>query len=184
MTSKNAARRWSAGLALGAAALVASTPLAAQNRASPLDHARAVIGGHAIEVQYGRPSMRGRTIYGGLVLWGQVWRTGANEATHLRTPVDLHIGDIVVPAGEYTLFTIPSPDGWTLIINSQTGQWGTDYDESQDFARVPLAVEELQEPVETLTITLAEGEDSDGVMYIDWERTRAVLEFDVADSDG
>ncbi|MDX1577588.1 MAG: DUF2911 domain-containing protein [Gemmatimonadota bacterium] len=168
------------GLLAGALTLGGTAEAAAQERASPLDYARNTIGGHEIEIQYGRPSMRGRAIYGGLVPWDRVWRTGANEATHLRTPVDLMIGDTPVPAGEYTLFTIPSEDGWTLIVNSQTGQWGTAYDEEQDFARIPIASDSLEDPVETLTITIEEGDDTDGVIHIDWEGTRAIVPFDIA----
>jgi len=111
---------------------------------------------------------------------GQVWRTGANEATHLRTPVDLVIGEVRIAAGEYTLYSIPSEDGWTLIINRQTGQWGTAYDESQDLARLPMQVETLADPVERFTITLGVGEDSDGLLVLEWERTRGSLAFNVS----
>ena len=84
--------------------------------------------------------MRDRKIFGGLVPYGQVWRTGANSATSLKTDVDLTIGGAPVPAGSYTLYTIPTETGWKLIINKQTGQWGTDYDEKQDLARVDMKV--------------------------------------------
>ncbi|MCG8466607.1 MAG: DUF2911 domain-containing protein [Gemmatimonadetes bacterium] len=167
-------------LALGALALGTPQGVASQERLSPLDSATVVLEGHQFDIQYGRPSMRERTIYGGLVPWDQVWRTGANEATHIRIPVDIEIGDETVPAGHYTLFTIPSQGGWTLVINSQTGQWGTAYDQSQDFVRVPMATSALDAPLEQFTITIAEGDGSDGVIHFDWEQTRAVLEFDLA----
>ena len=159
--------------------IAAVGPLDAQ-RASPLDYARATIADQQIEIQYGRPSMRGREIFGALVPFGSVWRTGANEATHLRTSGDLMVGGVRVAAGEYTLYTIPAEDGWTLIINRQTGQWGTAYDESQDLARLPMVVEVIEEPVEQLTISIREGEESDGVIVLEWENTRASLTFDVA----
>src|SRR5664279_3078053 len=83
--------------------------------------------GKTVTINYSRPSVRDRKIFGGLVPYGQVWRTGANSATSLKTDVDLTIGGAAVPAGSYTLYTIPSESGWKLIINKQTGQWGTDY---------------------------------------------------------
>ncbi len=166
--------------ALGAVCLFATAQSLDAQRASPMDYARATIAGHQIEVQYGRPSTRGREIFGALVPYGSVWRTGANEATHLRSAVDLVIGDVRVAAGEYTLYTIPDEDGWTLIINSQTGQWGTAYDESEDLVRLPMAVESISEPVEQFTISVREGEDTDGVIVLEWERTRATLAFNVS----
>ena len=164
----------------GAASLLGTAEVLEAQRASPMDFARAEIAGHQIEVQYGRPSMRGREVFGGLVPLGQVWRTGANEATHLRTPVDLVIGEIRIPAGEYTLYSIPEEDGWTLIVNRQTEQWGTAYDESQDLVRLPMQVETLAEPVEQFTITLGVGEESDGVLVLEWELTRGTLAFNVS----
>lgn len=166
--------------ALGAVWLLAAAESLDAQRASPLDSARAEIAGQRIEIQYGRPAIRGREIFGGLVPFGEVWRTGANEATHLRTPADLVIGDVRIAAGEYTLYTIPEEDGWTLIVNRQTGQWGTAYDESQDLVRLPMVVETLSEPVERFTISVREGEDTDGVLVLEWERTRAILAFDVS----
>lgn len=168
------------GGAIAALLLLSASALAAQHRTSPLAHARATIDGAEIEIVYGRPSMRGRAIFGGIVPYGEVWRTGANEATHLRTPVALRFGKTVVPPGEYTLWTIPREDGWTLIVNAQTGQWGTAYDAERDVARIPMRVEALTDPVETFTIAIAEGEESDGVLRMEWERTRASLPFDLA----
>ena len=124
--------------------------------------------------------MRGRTIYGGLVPWGQVWRTGANEATHLRTPADLQVGEALIPAGEYTLYTIPAEGGWTLIVNRQTGQWGTVYDQSQDLVRIPMPSSSLAAPVEMFTITIGPGGETDGIVHLDWERTRVSFAFDIA----
>ncbi len=166
--------------ALGALSLLATAGSLDAQRASPLDHARATIAGHQIEIQYGRPAMRGREIFGALVPFGSVWRTGANEATHLRSAADLVIGEVRVAAGEYTLYTIPEEDGWTLIINRQTGQWGTAYDESQDLVRLPMAVESISEPVERFTISVREGEDTDGVIVFEWASTRALLAFNVS----
>lgn len=154
--------------------------LAAQVRASPLDSARAEIAGARIEIQYGRPSMRGRAIFGGLVPFGTVWRTGANEATHLRTSADLVVGTERIPAGEYTLYSIPAPDGWTLIVNRQTGQWGTAYDQRHDLVRLSVTIDTLPEPLETFRISIVEGTRTDGEIRFEWESTRATLRFDVS----
>ena len=110
--------------------------------------------GKTVTIDYSRPSMRGRKIFGGLVPYGQVWRTGANSATSLKTDANLTIGGAAVPAGSYTLYTIPSETGWKLIINKQTGQWGTEYDEKQDLARVDMKVAKNATPTEQFTISL------------------------------
>src|SRR5437016_4741708 len=107
-------------------------------RPSPPATAEITLKNKKITINYSRPSMKGRKIVGGLVPYGQVWRTGANEATTLTTESDLNIGGTNVPAGKYTLYTLPSEGTWKLIINKQTGQWGTVYDESKDLARVDL----------------------------------------------
>lgn len=181
MKRRNARRLAAAALALVAVALANPKAGNAQEpRSSPLDSATAVIGGQEFAIQYGRPSMRGRVVYGGLVPWGRPWRTGANEATHISVPVAIETGGEVIPAGQYTLFSVPAEEGWMLVINSQTGQWGTAYDESRDLVRVPMRTEALDAPLELFTISIAEGEESDGVIHFEWEQTRAILEFDIA----
>jgi hypothetical protein len=124
---------------------------------SPTDTTHASIGAAELTVVYGRPAMRGRDIWGGLVPYGEVWRTGANAATHFTTTRPIRIGDLDIPAGAYTLWSTYSPDGATLIVNSQTGQWGTAYDAEQDFGRTPLEERPVGEPVERFTIELANG---------------------------
>ena len=130
-------------------------------------------GGKSVTVDYSSPRVKGRKIYGELVPFGQVWRTGANEATTLVTPVDLNVGGTTVPAGSYTVFTIPNKDKWTLIISKKTGEWGTDYPgQSNDLARVDMKVSTLPSPVENFTISFAKaGMGAD--LSIDWETTRA-----------
>src|SRR5271166_473358 len=105
--------------------------------------------GKTVTIQYSRPSMRGRKILGGLVPYDEVWRTGANAATSLKTNVDLNIGGASVPAGSYTLYSLPGANAWKLIINKQTGQWGTEYSQSQDLARVDMKVGQLPSALET-----------------------------------
>ena len=144
---------------------------------STRDTARATIGAHVLWVDYGRPQARGRTIFGGIVPWNAVWRTGANAATQLHTPVDLSFGAVIVPAGTYTLWTVPAPDGWTLIINRQAGQWGTEYHVEQDLGRVPLELRQLGEPVDQFTIALEPRGDAGGMLVLTWEKTRATASF-------
>jgi hypothetical protein len=151
-----------------AAAESASGPV---GQMSPRDTTRGTVGSAHLLVDYGRPRMRGRKVFGGIVPFGEVWRTGANAATQFTTDQPIVIGGTPVPAGTYTLWTIPSSTAPVLIINKQTGQWGTDYDPSQDFARIPLASSALDAPVEVFTITLTPRAGG-GVMGFEWEGTR------------
>jgi Protein of unknown function (DUF2911) len=146
---------------------------------SPRDTARADVGAAHVVVDYGRPSMRGRKVFGGIVPWDQVWRTGANAATQLITDHDLVIGDTTLPAGTYSLFSLPTADGWTLIINKQHGQWGTEYHADRDFARIPLTVTHPSDSVEQFTIAVtATGADT-GTLAFAWEKTRGTVGFRV-----
>lgn len=145
---------------------------------STRDTARAQSGDANVWVDYGRPLVRGRLIFGGVVPWNEVWRTGANTATHLTTGIDLQVGDGVIPAGAYTLWTLPTPTGVQLIVNRQTGQWGTQYDASQDLLRVDLRTEKLPNTVERFTITVVPVGDG-GEIRFDWDKTRWVLPFKV-----
>ena len=145
---------------------------------SPQDSARATVNGASIIIDYGRPAARGRTIFGQVVPWNVVWRTGANAATQLITDKDLSFGTTVVPAGTYSLFTLPSQDKWILIINIQHGQWGTDYDQSKDFARVPLEIKHLDALTERFTVGITSG-GSGGVLHFTWEKTEASIPFKV-----
>jgi len=143
---------------------------------SPRDTIRAVVTGANLMVDYGRPWKRGRDVFGGIVPWNRVWRTGANAATQLRTDRDLVIGGVTVPAGMYTLWSLPSQGGWKLIINRQVGQWGTQYDEAQDLARIDMQAETPASPVEQFTIAVA-PDPSGGVLRLAWDRTQASVRF-------
>lgn len=140
---------------------------------SPSAQAKATIGGKSVTIDYSAPSKRGRKIMGGLVPYGKVWRTGANAATTLTTAGDLMIGKLHVPAGKYTLYTIPAEKGWTLIVNKQTGQWGTQYDEAQDLGRVAMMVAPVKNTVETFVIGLTAKGAKGGVLTMQWENTEA-----------
>ncbi|MFN7929674.1 MAG: DUF2911 domain-containing protein [Blastocatellia bacterium] len=161
------------------AANATTAPDRSQSFSSPRGTAEMKLNGKKITVDYGRPSMHGRKIMGGLVPYDEIWRTGANRATHFTTDADLTIGEVTVPKGTYTLFTLPSAKEWKLIINKQTGQWGTPYKpeyEKTELARVPMNTESLSAPVEQFTILL-EPSGSGGVMKLEWEQTRAAVNF-------
>ena len=134
-------------------------------------------GGKSIKTDYSSPRMKGRKIYGELVPYGKVWRTGANEATTFVTSSDVVVGGKTVPAGSYTLFTVPNADKWTLIINKKNGEWGIPYKyESDELARVDMKTSKLPSPVENFTISY----DKSGngcTMNIDWENTRASVDI-------
>ncbi|MFN2564215.1 MAG: DUF2911 domain-containing protein [Gemmatimonadaceae bacterium] len=142
----------------------------------------ATIAGARLTADYGTPLKRGREIWGGLVPFGQVWRTGANQATHFTTDKDLVLGSgadtLVVPAGRYTLFSIPDRDGGVLIVNRQTDQAGTAYDVTRDLGRVRLTARPLAETVEVFTIA-ANPEGAGGVLRLQWDRTELVTPFRV-----
>lgn len=132
--------------------------------------------GKTVKMDYSSPRMRGRKIYGGLVPYGQIWRTGANAATTFVTTADVTVGGQSVPAGNYTIFTVPDTGKWTLVISKKTGEWGTDYPgESNDLVRVPMSVSKTAAPVENFTV----GFDQAGgkcVLNMDWENTRASVD--------
>jgi hypothetical protein len=137
---------------------------------SPRDTVRATVGPAHLLVDYGRPRKRGREIFGNVVPWNQVWRTGANGATQFTTDMPLTMGSATIPAGSYTLWTLPTPSGAKLIINRQTGQWGTDYDSTQDLVRVDLERERLSAPVDQFTISV-DATTSGAVLRLEWDST-------------
>lgn len=133
--------------------------------------------GKTIKVDYSSPRAKGRKIFGDLVPYGKVWRTGANEATSFMTDANLTAGGKDIPAGNYTIFTVPGPDKWTLIVNKKTGEWGIPYKyESDELARVDMNVSKTSSPVENFTIAF-EQKGGGCVMNIQWENTQASVEF-------
>jgi hypothetical protein len=123
-----------------------------------------------IKIDYGQPHARGREVPAELSKPGTVWRTGANSSTTLTTDVDLTIGGAAVPKGAYSLYSIRTDKGYELIINRNTGQWGTQYDASKDFVRVPLEAKALGETRESLQIALVPAADQSpkGMLTIAW----------------
>jgi hypothetical protein len=151
---------------------------ASQGKPSPPASATCDLGGgKSIKTDYSSPRMKERKIYGDLVPFGQVWRTGANEATTFVPSTGVVVGDKEVPAGSYTIFTVPAADKWTLIVNKKTGEWGIPYKyESDELARIDMKVSKLPSPVENFTISYAKS-GSGCTMQIDWETTRASVDI-------
>ena len=162
------------------ACLIFILPLLAspQGKPSPAESASCDLGGgKTIKTDYSSPRMKGRKIYGGLVPYGKVWRTGADEATTFVTSADVVFGGKTVPAGSYTIFTVPDADKWTLIINKKTGEWGIPYKyESDELARVEMKVSKLPSPVENFTIAYDKS-GSGCRLRIEWETTRASVDI-------
>jgi Protein of unknown function (DUF2911) len=170
---------------VGAAILAVSGNAQDQSpRLSPAANANCSFAdGKTVTVAYSSPRAKGRKIYGGLVPYGKVWRAGANEATTIAIDTDVTIGGKTIPAGTYTIFTIPNEDKWTMIINKTTKNakggplWGVPYPgEEGDFSRVDMKASKLGSPVENFTISFDKS-NSGCVMNLDWETTRASIEI-------
>jgi len=148
-------------------------------RPSPPAHAQCRFAdGKNISVDYSSPRAKGRKIFGGLVPYDEVWRTGANEATAFVSTTALTVDGKDVPEADYTLFTVPEQNKWTLIINKKTGEWGIPYNyESDELVRVPMKVAKTSAPVEDFTISF-EPKGSACVMTLAWENTQASVQFD------
>lgn len=163
-----------------------SAALDAQGRAlgawvSPRDTVRAILGACSLWVDYGRPSKRGRKVFEHGVLGDTLWRTGANAATQFRTNRDLVIAGRTLPAGKYTLWTRVTGEAFALLVNAQTGQWGTVHDSARDLMQLPLEKRPLTETVEMFTIR-AQAEDGGtgrGMLRLQWDDTELVLPFEV-----
>jgi len=171
------------------AMLIGALPLMAQDKPqrvnssggkSPHETTSVIVNGNRVTLTYGRPYMKGRTVWGGeLVPSGKVWRTGSDEATILITQKPIVIGETTVPAGAYTLFTLMNADGSAkLIINKQIGQWGIgpgSYDEAQDLARIDMKKDTLETPVEEFTMAVTR----DGQIKMSWDKTAYSVSFTV-----
>jgi len=144
---------------------------------SPTQTLKQNFGLSSITLTYSRPAIKGRKVFGDLVPFGKVWRTGANEATTLVTDTNLNVGGKDVPAGSYTIFTLPNADKWVLIISKKTGEWGIPYPgEGEDFTRVDMRVSQLSSPMENFTIAFDQT-GSTCAMHVDWEKTRASVDI-------
>ena len=145
-------------------------------QASPQATVKENVGLSTIEIEYCRPGIKGRKIFGGLVPYDQVWRTGANSATKITFSAETGFGNEVVPAGSYALFTIPGEKEWTVILNEVVGQWGAySYDEKNDAVRIQVKPVTLAEPVETFTIAVTDLRDDSAQLALSWEKTRVSI---------
>jgi len=168
------------GVAMSIAAFTACGAKAQNKEPRPSPPAKAtcnLAGGRAITVDYSSPRMKGRKIFGELVPYGKIWRAGANEATTFVTDADVTVGGTAVPAGSYTIFTIPGEGKWTLVISKKTGEWGTPYPgPDHDLARVDMKVSKLASPVENFTIAFDPG-GAGCTLRMEWETTRASVDI-------
>ena len=143
---------------------------------SPEDMVTYVNGDTEISVEYCRPSKKGRKIFGELEPYGEIWRTGANEATMIRLSKDFKINGELIKAGKYSLFSIPGEDSWTIIFNDQLGQWGTIYNEERDVLRVQVDSGKLADAVEKFTIEF-EAKNGEVIMILKWDDTEVKIPF-------
>lgn len=181
----------SLGLVLGIAALTPAVPvdraaadtacivtgMAVEGRRSPLDSLTFTVGGSPVKVCYGRPSARGRTMIGGeAVPYGHVWRTGANEPTMIHATAPILVAGIQVPAGTYSLYTVPGETTWDVIVNRSTSQWGAErnYTEevrAQELGRATVPGAGTEQHIEQFTMR-AEPAEGGATLVLEWERTR------------
>ncbi len=162
-------------------ALSAQAPKVETPAPSPACTLKQRVGFTDIEINYSRPGVKGRTIFGGLEAYDKVWRTGANAATKITFSTPLKIEGIEVPAGTYGLFTIPGREQWTVIINKTADQWGAyKYDPAADLLRVKVTPVKLAGTVETFTIDVNDIRDESAMLNLIWEKTRVPVKLEVA----
>lgn len=154
--------------AIGAQFAAAEAKNGGVTQLSVRDTARATIGSASFSVDYGRPLARGRKLLGDIIPYDNVWRTGANAATQFTTSGPITVGTLHLPAGKYTLWTAPRANGVDLIVNSQSGQWGTEYDRSRDFGKTPMKTEVANPPVERFTISIGGTDAHSGSLVMEW----------------
>ncbi len=148
--------------------------------ASPLCTLKQRVGLTDVEISYSRPGVKGREIFGAMIPYGKVWRTGANAATKLTFSTDVKLNGHEVPAGTYALVTIPGKDEWTVIINKGSDQWGTyKYDEKNDVVRFAVKPISIGSPVETLTIDIEDIKDESAEMRLVWDKTKVPIKLEV-----
>ncbi len=166
-----------AGIALGATGNRQIT----SNPNSPTADTAISLGGHTITIEYNAPSARGRKVEGGLIPFDTWYRLGADAATTLTTDVDVMIGDLRVPKGVHTLFLYATANnGWKLIVNNETHQWGLGYHQDQDLGRVPMKVSKTDRFVETFKITLTKINDRSGTLTVEWGNSKAEVPIRIA----
>ncbi|WP_263835015.1 DUF2911 domain-containing protein [Salinibacter sp.] len=172
---------------VGLLGLTATAPATAQERGneeprtSPNAAVSQTIGTTEVRLTYGRPQANDRTIFGGLVPYGEVWRTGANEATTISVSSDVTVEGEPLPAGTYSLYTIPGPDSWTIIFNNVANQWGTQYNQNEDALRVDVASGSAPQH-EMMTFVFEEVTNTSGTCVLYWAEARVPFEIQVAEN--
>jgi hypothetical protein len=154
-----------------------TTELKVGGGGSPHVRSEWVIDGASISIEYGRPSLKGRS-EASLMPPGAEWRTGADEATTIKVDKALMFGALHVNPGTYTLYTVPGETSWQLIISKKTGQWGIPYPKGEDLGRVRMSVGKTAAPVEMLTISI-EDTKAGGLLHVEWGSTKASAAFSV-----
>jgi hypothetical protein len=137
---------------------------------SPEEHLSYSEGGLDIEIDYCRPYKKNRKIFGGLVPYDKVWRTGANEATVIEFDEDVNVAGQPLKEGKYSLWTIPTKSDWTIIFNEETGQWGTNYDSTKNVMAVKVPSKKIKDEVEQFKMEL-NGADEEVDLVLKWDRT-------------
>jgi hypothetical protein len=155
-----------------------TTPVHPGKGGSPHVRTDWTIDGAAISIEYGRPSLKGRTIGKDVAPTGSVWRAGADEATTLTTDKALKFGQLAVPAGTYTLWVVTGDKEWQLVISKATGQWGTQYKDGEDLGRLPMTVGKAEAPAEQLTWSIVDT-GKGGTLRLEWGTSRASVPFTV-----
>jgi len=165
---------------VGVAAAQKTTDIHPGKGGSPHVRTEWTIDGANISIEYGRPYTKGRTIFPDIHKYGEVWRTGADEATVLTTDKTLTFGSVVVPPGKYSVWTVPGEKEWQLVINKDIPKWGTMYKSvaASDLGRTPMKTEKVTSPVEQFTISVNDTPEG-GVLQLEWENVRASAPFTV-----
>jgi hypothetical protein len=151
--------------------LLAAPSFAQKTPASPPATANVTLNGKAVTINYNSPRLKGRTIRSDIVPYGEVWRTGANPATTFITAGNLKIGTLNVPAGTYTLFTLPSAKQWIFIVSKKTGEWGIPYPEGNDLGRTPMTAKPMSSPQENMSISFENTKGSSTELHVKWGTT-------------
>ena len=162
-----------------ASSLPAQTPNVEFPAPSPACTLKQRVGLTDIEIVYSRPGMKDRAIFGSLVPYGQVWRTGANNATKITFSTPVKLNGTEIAAGSYSIYTIPGESEWTIIINKNTGQSGTQYDEKADVARFKATPVTMTKPMETFVIEFTDIRDESALLNLAWENTIVPIKFEV-----
>jgi hypothetical protein len=166
-------------IALGPCLMDWTSPSSYKSRASPLGSTTFATGSTGtVRVCYGRPSARGRTVFGGIVAYDRPWRTGANEPTRIYTNTDLIMADIPVPAGRYALYTVPGPEEWEIRLTRSILHWGNDLSQSveaREIGRANIPTDSTDTYVETFTIRPEEGDDGEVMLVLEWESTKVQI---------